>query len=635
MVVEARKFPNEIQKSFSNQAPNSLEFLKTLAVKFEPFAVPLTHNPDQNDIRGFEMLAYGPGGVSYGALLGQAKAAGVSKSLLGIALFKVALLSAEALTCEMEDQVSGQVSGKVLEKLVFTFNVNGPMLKEGGFAKILNAMRRPAYSVMLEASEDLTTDDVKALRHVLDQRKDWLKLALDDSDQLAHDTRVLLENRVKLVKADGQYVSKLYRDKEQAPDFMLSRLLDLRQDSIPFVAEGIETEAMKYYLHDRWNVNAHSELWMQGWHIQVPEPWASVLEPINPDRELPKAYVLLAVAGEDSDGKRQPPKSTGSHAPDASSLQSLMSAPAASVGRDNVDHINTGAGADYLPNDDRAEEDSAFVRLVRDKTLESLNAYLPLKCAVAVELQFTAYEDETLLGRLFGQVTLEHAVGEVLRPAAETCQRELSKGSDAHANLWDAARAVLAWLCVGYVKPAWAKEATGFLQSGEGYFEIPVMTDLGVEILSSRHRQAKPALLHDATGKAALWGADRLPEPMVVASYDLGSTLKDLQLEIWKRVVPEQSRAELTEYDLKALNARLRTLEKHKEKHHYLVCPRSGHSPLDNPDFMSKLLESLSNLRVIRMVTPTESYLVTADEFDLQSEVISFLELSDQEGKRT
>lgn len=291
MAVEARTFPDEIQKSFGDLQAPAVDFLKTLAVKFEPFGVPLNNNPNENDLRGFEMLAYGPGGASYGQLVGQAKRAGVEEAILGTALFKVAFLSAEAVTEAMKDLVQG----RVLEGFVFTFNIDAPMLMERRLENIVTQLRKPSFSVFLEASENLRPAHVEPLVRLLQKRDSWLKLALDDANDLPAGTRRGLMDRIELVKADGKYVRKLYDDETYLPGTMLPALQNLRQDRKSFVAEGIESADMKNFLVDRWDVSAHGELWMQGYHIRVPKPWSDVLCPLNPDPELPKAYVLPEV----------------------------------------------------------------------------------------------------------------------------------------------------------------------------------------------------------------------------------------------------------------------------------------------------------------------------------------------------
>lgn len=434
MAVEARKFPQEIERAFGDLPPPALAFLKTLSVKFEPFAVPLTNDPDQNDIRGFEMLAYGPGGASYGALLGQAKAAGVSEGVLGVALFKVALLSAEALAREM----AGQVPGQVLETLVCTFNVNGAMLKESSFAKTLKAIQRPAYSVLLEASEDLTPADVKGLRDALDSREKWLGLALDDSDELAHDTRVLLENRVKLVKADGKYVRKLYRDKERAPEYMLSRLLELRKDRIPFVAEGVETEAMKHYLHDRWEVNAHSELWMQGYHISLPKPWSKVLRPLGRAAKKPKGYVLPAT-GETAmpPAPQSPPPAdapTGKSPEAASSSIAVYKAKQQKAEKEAVVPPQPDSALDS-----RLVEEIAAVLADEPLLLAPMVSKLRLEADAAVET----------VARALVALPIQEAIEDILVPVTRVALRRAGglRGQTGRI-LWSGASAIFGWLCL-------------------------------------------------------------------------------------------------------------------------------------------------------------------------------------------
>lgn len=295
MAIEARKFPKEVE-SFLNEigvwgglSKGAQTMLKGLGVKLEPFAVPQTIDRTINDIRGFECLAYGAGGAHYGALLAAAQNENLDRGVLGLTLFRVALLTANALVAEM----GNRIPGAVWARLYFSINVDAPMLMMSAFSTLLDSVPRPAFTVLLEASEDLTITDVARLRVLLNNHVGWLKLALDDSDELAHDTRQLLRGRVELVKADGRYVRKLYRDQEADPDtHVISGLLKLCHAGKPFVAEGVESAELKRYLQDRWDVSANGELWMQGYHIKVPAPWQDVLRALTDRPDEPRGYVL-------------------------------------------------------------------------------------------------------------------------------------------------------------------------------------------------------------------------------------------------------------------------------------------------------------------------------------------------------
>lgn len=294
MARAARQFPREVErflrdfKQWDGLSEVARRTLTGLGVKLEPFGVPQAIAPQQNDLRGFECLAYGADGASYAKLADLAHDQKISKGLLGITLFRVALLTAQALV----DEIGSAVPGSVWSRLFISINVDAEMLRSSVFAGLLDQIPKPPYQVFLEASENLQPEHVGDLRRVLDRHESWLKLALDDSDELAHDTRELLSPRVALVKADGRYVRKLYRDRDKTPNYMLSRLLELRLPGKPFVAEGVEHEDLKRYLKDRWDVSAHGELWMQGYHISVPAPWADVLEAIHDDPLEPRGFVL-------------------------------------------------------------------------------------------------------------------------------------------------------------------------------------------------------------------------------------------------------------------------------------------------------------------------------------------------------
>ena len=294
MKPAAHKFPHEVEtllrtaQAWDGLTPAAKTLLLGLGVKLEPFVVPLRVAPGQNDLRGFECLAYGDGGLPFGMLQNDARAAGLREGLLSLTLFHVALLTGQALV----KRVGSAVPGSLWQQLRFSINVDAALLAEPAFGALLDSLPRPSFPVLLEASENLQVEHARPLRVLLDRHESWLGLALDDSDELAHDTRSLLTPRVRLVKADGRYVRKLYRDRDRAPDFCLARLRELRQPDHPFVAEGVESDDLKRYLQDRWQVSAHGELWMQGYHIQVPDPWSTFLTPLGTDPQQPQGYVV-------------------------------------------------------------------------------------------------------------------------------------------------------------------------------------------------------------------------------------------------------------------------------------------------------------------------------------------------------
>ncbi len=221
-------------------------------------------------------------------------------------------------------------------------------------------------------------------------------------------------------------------------------------------------------------------------------------------------------------------------------------------------------------------------------------------------------------------------VNDILRPAAIVCLKGLPRDGDEFRQRWEAAREVLAWLCVLAVKPEWVREfEQGKADFRSLYFEIPVMTELGLEILSSRYRQMETRLPSDSAGRSDVFGTDRFPTPVIMPkSYNPQKVLDDLLMSIWNRVFPAESRMSLSVQDKRKLNATLATREKNKTEHHYLAFAPDQTTPLNDPGFLESLLRELPNLVVIRMVTSTANIpLLTSDEFNLLSEIISFLEI--------
>lgn len=291
-----RTFPKEMARFLSDfqldagLSDEGRALLLNLGSKFEPFAIPSHVGSNVNLVKGFELLALGSDGESYPILLDRARRAGV-ESLLGVALFKVALLSADALYNEIESKISDQDWCKFR----FSINVDSGMLMNTAFLRLIErAVRRP-YQLLFEASEGLRIPkEVDALFVILNEADNWAELALDDTDVASLYVREKLSSRTRFIKVDRAVVEYLYGREQDDKGKMIQRIQSLRMGNEAVIVEGVSSRDMKRYLHKNWNVSSHGELWMQGYHMQLPPNWTQdgILVPLSSTPESPEGYVL-------------------------------------------------------------------------------------------------------------------------------------------------------------------------------------------------------------------------------------------------------------------------------------------------------------------------------------------------------
>jgi hypothetical protein len=277
--------------------------------------------------------------------------------------------------------------------------------------------------------------------------------------------------------------------------------------------------------------------------------------------------------------------------------------------------------------------DSQFVQQAQDAICHILEGCLALKAAIEHELTtrpgYTGQQG--LVTALETRECLSTVVNDILRPATIACLQNLHQAGDEFRHHWEAAREVLAWLCVLAVKPEWVadveQDANGFAGIS---FEIPVKTDAGVEILCSRYRQRKPTFSKE-TGKSDIPGENCFVVPLVTGSFAINKVLHEFLVTIWNQVIPCDKRAitsVLSKDEIGFLDAVLDVREENKEEHHYLAFSPGKNTALDNEIFLAELLSKLPHLVVIRKITSSgSSPLLVSNELKLLAVIISFFKI--------
>jgi hypothetical protein len=231
---------------------------------------------------------------------------------------------------------------------------------------------------------------------------------------------------------------------------------------------------------------------------------------------------------------------------------------------------------------------------------------------------------------------LENALDDLLRPATMASLSGLDAHRQEFTDTWEAAKTVLCWLSLlaasdEQIEALEKRESS----SSDFTFEIVVSTPLGVEIVSSRFRQMTPDLQFKP-GKADVYGGQVIQPPLADASWNDDHALEQLLLAIWTCVFPEDSRARLSESDIKKLNSALKYREKHKTHHHYMPVSMDLQGRLCRRDFYDKLMAKVPAMTVIYIKSSGgETALRILDEYDFNTIISQFLIIPAHLGKRT
>ena len=278
-----------------------------------------------------------------------------------------------------------------------------------------------------------------------------------------------------------------------------------------------------------------------------------------------------------------------------------------------------------------------FVAHVRVQIDGVLSDCKPLKDAIENLLSASHPARSDLVDKLKGAQRLETVISEYLRPATVSCLKNLDCAGRDFKKRWDAAREVLAWLCVLSVRDGWqiVTKITG-KQGSDCFFEIPVKTELGVEILCSHYHRRRVAFPENPPMKSDIPGRDRFSAELPGGSFEPNVAVDEfIRLNIWRQVFPrEESKDRLSNMEIERLDDELEERSKYNEtEHHYLSFSPMQSTPLKNDEFLCRLLGKLPHLRVFRMGDGSCPLLV-ATESKMLAAITGFLKLPEYLRKR-
>ncbi len=274
-----------------------------------------------------------------------------------------------------------------------------------------------------------------------------------------------------------------------------------------------------------------------------------------------------------------------------------------------------------------------FRRRIIDEVRHILACNAPLSKALQGRLHDSVAAPVSDLAEALCSARPEQAISTLLFPATLACLKSLDAQASEFANAWTSAKSVLAWLTLFAVDAqAVGIEQRQALAAGKLVFEIPVSTPLGVEIVSSRHREMAPQL---RVAKSNVLGAGAIEQPRYESGWSENAPLENLLLEIWICVFPEESRTQLSLADRRKLKATLRVRREQETFHHYIAVPADQAKPLALPAFYQRLQEVLPDLSLIFFHGDGEaSALLVSDEYYFMALIHQFLTLPDLLAKR-
>ena len=280
-----------------------------------------------------------------------------------------------------------------------------------------------------------------------------------------------------------------------------------------------------------------------------------------------------------------------------------------------------------------APVDDDFRRRIIDEVHHTLAHNAHLSKALQGRLHDSLAASVSDLAEAFCAPPPDQAISTLLFPATLACLKSLDAQSSDFADAWTTAKSVLAWLTLLAVDArSVGVEQRQALAAGRLVFEIAVSTPLGVEIVSSRHREMAPQL---RVAKSNVLGAGAIEQPRYESGWSEDAPLENLLLEIWSCVFPEESRTQLSISDRRKLQATLRVRREQATFHHYIAVPADQAKPLALSAFYQRLLAILPDLSLIFFHGDDEaSALLVSDEYYFMALIHQFLTIPDLLAKK-
>ena len=195
-----------------------------------------------------------------------------------------------------------------------------------------------------------------------------------------------------------------------------------------------------------------------------------------------------------------------------------------------------------------------------------------------------------------------------------------------HEEIKEAIKQILGWLVLAAVDPGFIQGLNSASHYSKLYFELPVKTPAGVEIIISRHVQRLAKLKTEGIAK----GTDILLARDDQFSWKSSETAEQLKQMLWNQVFPDRTKStHLNQNETSQLNAELeiRFADEWFKEHHIIAIESANIiAKQDHQTIYQQLLADLPNLTLVQFGIVDNTLVFYAPEQNLMSAINRFLQ---------
>ncbi|MBI4545437.1 MAG: EAL domain-containing protein, partial [Gemmatimonadetes bacterium] len=281
VAFEAVTFPQDVARALEEAAPDAWrqldadrqEFLCSLTCRLQPFVQVVGPTPVPHVI-GFEALATTLQGEGFGQIAGAGRALGIPSELVHMAVFRVALRTANTLR-----ELAEQEGFPNARRLLVSVNLDPEILRNRGFDPWLYHSSHLFFQgLAFEVSEKSAGTDLALLPKL--GAAYGLRFVLDDVNEMSEEARTRLAPHAEMAKLDVREFQRLVEAAGQDPPETIRALSRFRLEGKPFLVEGVESHWQEQYLARHWDAKSLGSLFGQGYLFEPGEPWSRWLAPL-------------------------------------------------------------------------------------------------------------------------------------------------------------------------------------------------------------------------------------------------------------------------------------------------------------------------------------------------------------------
>lgn len=195
-----------------------------------------------------------------------------------------------------------------------------------------------------------------------------------------------------------------------------------------------------------------------------------------------------------------------------------------------------------------------------------------------------------------------------------------------HTQIKEAIEQMLGWMVLASVDDSYAQSISSVPDYSGVYFELPVETSAGVEIIVSRRYQRQAKFQTDGSNAK---GQNHLFASSEQFSWETTETVDRLKCMLWNQVFPDETKTiNLNKKETDRLNAELeiRRADEWAGEHHLIAieCEKIM-ADTKHEEVYRQLLKELSNLTLVQFGVSDSKQVFYAPEHNLMSAINRFL----------